>query len=118
MEGPMKEHNGHHHGATAAVAEKDPVCGMDVVPGQAPGGSTDHAGKTHWFCSQGCREKFVGDPALRRAVADEAGRRRHRACSGTLACEVDLPDAPADRPGRTRELSDLWHGPGADDCHG
>ena len=58
----MKEHNGHHHGATAAVAEKDPVCGMDVVPGQAPGGSTDHAGKTHWFCSQGCREKFVGDP--------------------------------------------------------
>ena len=58
----MKEHNGHHHGATAAVAEKDPVCGMDVVPGQAPGGSTDHAGKTYWFCSQGCREKFVGDP--------------------------------------------------------
>src|SRR5437899_1301245 len=35
---------------------------MDVVPGQAPGGSTDHAGKTYWFCSQGCREKFVGDP--------------------------------------------------------
>jgi len=59
----MKEHNGHHHGATAAAAEKDPVCAMDVVPGQAPGGSTDHAGKTYWFCSQGCREKFVGDPA-------------------------------------------------------
>ena len=58
----MKEHNGHHHNAAAAVAEKDPVCGMDVVPGQAPGGSTDHAGKTYWFCSQGCREKFVGDP--------------------------------------------------------
>jgi len=58
----MKEHNRHHHGATAAVAEKDPVCGMDVVPGQAPGGSTDHAGQTYWFCSQGCREKFVGDP--------------------------------------------------------
>src|SRR5437867_5812147 len=58
----MKEHNGHHHGATAAVAVKDPVCGMDVVPGQAPGGSTDHAGKTYWFCSQGCREKFVADP--------------------------------------------------------
>src|SRR5207249_5188384 len=30
--------------------------------GQAPGGSTDHAGQTYWFCSQGCREKFVGDP--------------------------------------------------------
>src|SRR5207302_10149842 len=35
---------------------------MDVVPGQAPGGSADHAGKTYWFCSQGCREKFVADP--------------------------------------------------------
>ena len=58
----MKEHNGHHHNAAAAVAEKDPVCGMDVVPGQAPGGSTDHAGQTYWFCSQGCCEKFVGDP--------------------------------------------------------
>jgi P-type Cu+ transporter len=58
----MKEHNGHHHSATAAVAEKDPVCEMDVIPGQAPGGSTDHAGKTYWFCSQGCREKFVADP--------------------------------------------------------
>src|SRR2546427_9859857 len=58
----MKEHNGHHHNAAAAVAEKDPGCGMDAVPGQAPGGSTDHAGKTYWFCSQGCREKFVGDP--------------------------------------------------------
>src|SRR2546425_7607606 len=58
----MKEHNGHHHNADAAVVEKDPVCGMDVVPGQAPGGSADHAGKTYWFCSQGCREKFVADP--------------------------------------------------------
>src|SRR3989441_5863254 len=58
----MKEHNGHHDNATSAVAEKDPVCGMDVVPGQSPGGSTDHASKTHWFCSQGCREKFVADP--------------------------------------------------------
>ena len=58
----MKELTGHHHNAAAAVVEKDPVCGMDVVPGQAPGGSADHAGKTYWFCSQGCREKFVADP--------------------------------------------------------
>jgi Cu+-exporting ATPase len=56
----MKEHSGHHH--KAAAAEKDPVCGMDVVPGRARGGSADHAGKTYWFCSQACREKFVADP--------------------------------------------------------
>src|SRR5688572_25136813 len=35
---------------------------MDVVPGQARGGSADHAGKTFWFCSDGCRKKFVTDP--------------------------------------------------------
>ena len=58
----MKEHNGHRHEAAGAVAEKDPVCGMDVVPGQARGGRADHAGKTYWFCSDGCREKFVADP--------------------------------------------------------
>jgi Cu+-exporting ATPase len=58
----MREHNGHHHKAAAAVAEKDPVCGMDVVPGQARGGSAGHAGKTYWFCSDGCREKFGADP--------------------------------------------------------
>jgi Cu+-exporting ATPase len=58
----MREHNGHHQRAAAAIAEKDPVCGMDVVPGQARGGSAEHAGKTYWFCSGGCREKFVADP--------------------------------------------------------
>jgi P-type Cu+ transporter len=42
---------------------KDPVCGMDVTPNQASGGSVEHSGTTHWFCSPGCREKFVADPA-------------------------------------------------------
>ncbi len=35
---------------------------MDVVPGQARGGSAEHAGATYWFCHPGCREKFVADP--------------------------------------------------------
>jgi Cu+-exporting ATPase len=58
----MRDHNGHRHKAAEAAAEKDPVCGMDVVPGQARGGSADHAGKTYWFCSDGCRKEFVTDP--------------------------------------------------------
>ena len=61
------KHAGHHHGgpsdAAAATAVKDPVCGMDVVPGQASGGSVDHAGVTYWFCSDRCREQFVANPA-------------------------------------------------------
>src|SRR5881409_2226411 len=46
----------------AVSAVKDSVCGMDVVPGQARGGSADYAGQTYWFCSKTCREKFVSDP--------------------------------------------------------
>jgi len=41
----------------------DPVCGMDVTPGDAAGGSAAHAGTTYWFCNPGCRERFVADPA-------------------------------------------------------
>jgi P-type Cu+ transporter len=55
----MKHDHGNVHTATA----KDPVCGMDVVPGQASGGSAEFAGQTYSFCSEGCRKKFVGDPA-------------------------------------------------------
>jgi Cu+-exporting ATPase len=43
--------------------ETDPVCGMDVVPGRAAGGSAEHAGHTYWFCNPGCRETFVADPS-------------------------------------------------------
>src|SRR5512138_1675995 len=35
---------------------------MDVTPDQAAGGSAAHSGTTYWFCSPGCREKFVADP--------------------------------------------------------
>jgi Cu+-exporting ATPase len=45
-----------------AAREKDPVCGMDVIPGEAAGGSAEHAGHTYWFCNPGCRERFVADP--------------------------------------------------------
>ena len=41
----------------------DPVCGMDVTPGDAAGGRAEHAGTTYWFCNPGCRERFVADPA-------------------------------------------------------
>src|SRR5262245_33323216 len=46
----------------AATVVKDPVCGMDVIPGQARGGSAEHDGATYWFCNPGCREKFGADP--------------------------------------------------------
>jgi Cu+-exporting ATPase len=36
---------------------------MDVVPGDAAGGSAQHGGTTYWFCSAICRERFAADPA-------------------------------------------------------
>ncbi len=41
---------------------------MDVAPG-APGGSAEHEGTTHWFCSRKCREQFVADPTRYVAAA-------------------------------------------------
>jgi Cu+-exporting ATPase len=40
----------------------DPVCGMTVEPATARGGSTNHEGKTYYFCSPSCREKFQANP--------------------------------------------------------
>ncbi len=39
----------------------DPVCGMQVEEGKAAG-TSEHAGKTYYFCSRGCKEKFDADP--------------------------------------------------------
>jgi Cu+-exporting ATPase len=56
----------HHPPTTTANGEsslaKDPVCGMSVDPATAKH-KAGHAGATYYFCSAGCREKFVADPA-------------------------------------------------------
>jgi len=56
-------HHGPSHGpAKAAGAAKDPVCGMTVDPATTPH-RADHAGQPFYFCSAGCKAKFVADPA-------------------------------------------------------
>lgn len=45
----------------AAATVKDPVCGMDVDPAQAL--KVEHEGKTYYFCSKDCQEKFQKNPA-------------------------------------------------------
>ncbi|CAD5252027.1 MULTISPECIES: heavy metal translocating P-type ATPase [Halomonadaceae] len=40
---------------------KDPVCGMDVDP-HTSRHRADHAGKTWYFCSEKCQEKFIAKP--------------------------------------------------------
>jgi P-type Cu+ transporter len=41
--------------------ERDVVCGMQVDPARAAG-SAQHEGKTYYFCSKGCLQKFQNDP--------------------------------------------------------
>jgi Cu+-exporting ATPase len=40
---------------------KDPVCGMTINPNKAFA-RQEHAGKTYYFCSGHCREKFRAEP--------------------------------------------------------
>ncbi|HEY8618387.1 heavy metal translocating P-type ATPase [Phenylobacterium sp.] len=53
--------HGHDHAAAPAHAVKDPVCGMSVDPATAAH-RAEHQGQPYYFCSAGCRTKFVADP--------------------------------------------------------
>ncbi|MGO9675611.1 MAG: heavy metal translocating P-type ATPase [Methylocella sp.] len=53
--------SGHDQAAPGKVEVKDPVCGMTVDPPTAKY-QAHHAGRTYYFCSAKCREKFVADP--------------------------------------------------------
>src|SRR5690348_10946687 len=52
------------HGSAppSAGAVKDPVCGMWVDPATAKH-RAEHSGASYYFCSAGCRSKFVADPS-------------------------------------------------------
>jgi Cu+-exporting ATPase len=41
--------------------KRDPVCGMDVDPTSAAG-TEEYEGKTYYFCSQSCLERFKAEP--------------------------------------------------------
>lgn len=40
---------------------KDPVCGMTIDRSTAKG-TSEHEGKTYYFCSDSCKKKFEADP--------------------------------------------------------
>jgi Cu+-exporting ATPase len=49
-------------GDALGATVKDPVCGMSVDPHTAAH-RADHDGHPYYFCSAGCRTKFIADPA-------------------------------------------------------
>jgi YHS domain-containing protein len=42
--------------------ERDVVCGMQVDPAKATG-TSQHNGKTYYFCATSCKTKFDANPA-------------------------------------------------------
>lgn len=42
--------------------EKDVVCGMQVDQAKAAG-TSQYNGKTYYFCSKSCKDKFDANPA-------------------------------------------------------
>jgi Cu+-exporting ATPase len=76
------DHHSHAFAATNEAAPvglvNDPVCGMSVDPATAKH-SAEHGAATYYFCSAGCRGKFVTDP--------------HRYMAATAATSTPRPGA-------------------------
>ena len=113
------EHEHHHHPAAAGVAI-DPVCGMNVDPHTAKQRAI-YQGRTYYFCSAGCRAKFVAAPQkyLGARTPEPVAEGAIYTCPmhpevrqpGPGACpicgmalEPELPDAGT---GRNPELADM-----------
>jgi P-type Cu+ transporter len=61
---PCAHHGGHDHARPSAAPDgraTDPVCGMTVDPHTTPH-RAEHQGRPYYFCSVGCRQKFIADP--------------------------------------------------------
>jgi Cu+-exporting ATPase len=56
----------------SAPSGKDPVCGMMVDP-QKAAGKVEYAGKTYFFCSPRCKERFEKEPEKFLAAPGTAG---------------------------------------------
>jgi P-type Cu+ transporter len=51
----------HRHDGSPEATERDPVCGMTVDPATAQH-DAEHEGRRYYFCSPGCRQRFIADP--------------------------------------------------------
>jgi Cu+-exporting ATPase len=56
--------------SAAAGETRDPVCGMVVNPATAKH-RAEHEGQTYYFCCDGCKAKFLADPARFLEPADK-----------------------------------------------
>lgn len=75
------ESHSHEQGRDVrGTLQKDPVCGM-LVDLRTSKHSAEHQGRPYYFCSGGCREKFLGDP--QRYLSGNTTSQEH-AAEGTI----------------------------------
>ncbi len=72
----------------SAPREKDLVCGMSVDPAKAAG-KVQYGGKTYYFCSARCAERFSKEPEKFLAAPGTAGMHKNH------AAHADATHAPA-----------------------
>ncbi|MGH7051115.1 MAG: heavy metal translocating P-type ATPase [Acetobacteraceae bacterium] len=89
-------HAAHPGHGEATHAERDPVCGMTVDPATARH-HAEHAGRTFFFCSAGCLEKFKAAPA--RYLSDDVPAPTGREPEGTIYTCPMHPEIRMDHPG-------------------
>src|SRR5882672_9820868 len=113
----------HHHAQAASGGIQDPVCGMMVDPARSEH-RAEHAGRTYYFCSSRCRERFAAEPARYLTPAAPEPRRpaggeelwtcpmhpqiRRLGPGSCPICGMALePMTPAAREGANPELRDM-----------
>jgi Cu+-exporting ATPase len=82
--------NPHQHDDPRRGTVTDPVCGMRIVQ-QTAAGSADHNGRTYYFCSRSCVERFRDDPA--RFLGEQASVPSYMPTSGSVL-QAPAPVAP------------------------
>ncbi len=101
------DHAGHQHGhehdhqehsvpSSADEALKDPVCGMTVTM-ESPH-KAEHAGRPYWFCSAGCRTKFLTEPQKHLAPVASLAEPTPDAAGTAYTCPMH-PEIRQDHPG-------------------
>ncbi len=90
----MSPHS-HDHTAVAAVEVLDPVCGMTISPEDAVG-HADHKGRTYYFCSQSCLDRFRATPDA--FLGERQPSRATAAMDREYTCPMD-PEVRQNGPG-------------------
>ena len=90
------DHQEHSVPSSADEALKDPVCGMTVTM-ESPH-KAEHAGRPYWFCSAGCRTKFLTEPQKYLAPVASPAEPTPDAAGTVYTCPMH-PEIRQDHPG-------------------